>query len=172
MPKFTQINFTCKHCRGSGSISHPSDYKKSILTSRPERCAIVCKSATYICRNTYIYIYLYIYIYIFKKTQHSAFFCKRTKRSLRSFTFFAKERYVLCKRTLHSLQKNVVFFKRTENNDAFRTEKNAVPNPAKLRHASSFWNVSLSVNVKPNVYITSQQYSPASVHSRQNAKKN
>ena len=62
-----------------------------------------------------------------------------------SFTFFAKERNVLCV-FLHSLQnnvaffvffyvlkkrtqKNVAFFKRTEKNDAFRTEKNAVPYP-------------------------------------------
>ena len=71
-----------------------------------------------------IYIYLYISIYIsiyierkkkgragvlFKRTQHSAFFCKRTLHSLRSFTFFAKERCVLCV-LLRSLQKNVVFF--------------------------------------------------------------
>ena len=28
------------------------------------------------------------------------------------------------------MQKNVAFFKRTEKNGAFRTEKNAVPNPA------------------------------------------
>ena len=110
----------------------------------------------------YIYISVYIYIYILKKrTQRSAFFCKRTKssrillhslqknetfsaffyvlykrtlRSLRSFTFLRKERSVLLglisrqkleKRTL----KNDAFFKRTEKNDALRTEKNAVPNP-------------------------------------------
>ena len=49
----------------------------------------------YICISIYRYIYLYIYI------EHSAFFCKRTKRSrillhfLRSFMFFAKEQCVL-----------------------------------------------------------------------------
>ena len=49
----------------------------------------------YICISIYRYIYLYIYI------EHSAFFCKRTKRSrillhfLRSFMFFAKEHCVL-----------------------------------------------------------------------------
>ena len=64
----------------------------------------------YIYISTYIYIYLYIYIE--KRTERSEFFCKRTKRSrvllhsLRSFTFFAKERCVLLK----SLQKNVAFF--------------------------------------------------------------
>ena len=39
-------HFTCKHCRGLGSISRPSDYEKSILTSRLERCTISRKSAT------------------------------------------------------------------------------------------------------------------------------
>ena len=77
---------------------------------------------------------------LFKRTQCSAFFCIRT---LCSFTFFAKEHCILCvllcsseknakeriillglishqkleKRT----QKNVVCFKRTQKNDAFRT---------------------------------------------------
>ena len=49
----------------------------------------------YICISIYRYIYLYIYI------EHSAFFCKRTKRSrilLHFFAFF----YVLCKRTVCS----------------------------------------------------------------------
>ena len=32
-------------------------------------------------------------------------------------------------------QKNVAFFKRTEKNGAFRTEKNAVPNPAQALEA-------------------------------------
>ena len=49
--KGTQINFTCKQCHGPGLISRPSDYKKSVLTSRPERCTSSCKSATGICRN-------------------------------------------------------------------------------------------------------------------------
>ena len=44
-------NFTCKYCRGPGSISRPSDYEKSVLTSCPERCAISSKSAMGICRN-------------------------------------------------------------------------------------------------------------------------
>ena len=56
----------------------------------------------YIYMSIYIYIYLYIYLYISiyiyilkKRKQHSAFFCKRTKRSC----------ILLC-----SLQKNVAFF--------------------------------------------------------------
>ena len=51
---------------------------------------------------------MFFYV-LFKRMQRSAFFyvlCKRTLRSLRSFTFFAKECCVL----LHSLQKNVAFF--------------------------------------------------------------
>ena len=43
------------------------------------------------------------------------------QKNVAFFVFF----YVLKKRT----QKNVAFFKRTEKNDAFRTEKSAVPNP-------------------------------------------
>ena len=65
----------------------------------------------YLYISTYIYIYIYIYLYkcIEKRTECTAFFCKRTKHScmlLRSlqknvafFAFF----YVLCKRTLRSL---------------------------------------------------------------------
>ena len=50
-------------------------------------------------------MYLYIFIEkknegwafpLFKRMQRSAFFCKRTLHSLRSFTFFAKERCILC----------------------------------------------------------------------------
>ena len=75
----------------------------------------------YLYKSIYIYIYIYIYLYIFiylqyihiyteKKNKGSfAFFCKRTLRSLHSFTFFAKECCVLCV-LLRSLQKNVVFF--------------------------------------------------------------
>ena len=48
--KGSQINFTCKFCLGAGSILRPSNYEKSVLTSRTERCAICCKSATGICR--------------------------------------------------------------------------------------------------------------------------
>ena len=67
--------------------------------------------------------------------QRSAFFCKRTKRSLRSFTYFAKERIILLgfisrQKLKKRMQKNVAFFKRTEKNGTFRMEKNAVPNPA------------------------------------------
>ena len=67
----------------------------------------------------YLYIYLqYIYIekknerwacILFKRTQRSAFFCKRTLCSLRSFMFFVKECCVLCN-LLRSLQKKVAFF--------------------------------------------------------------
>ena len=66
----------------------------------------------YIYIYKYLYMYLYIYIYIEKRTEHSAFFCKRTKSSsviLRSlqkkgtfFTFIS----VLLKRT----KKNGTFF--------------------------------------------------------------
>ena len=35
----TLNNFTYKLCRGPGSIWRPSVYEKSVLTSRPERCA-------------------------------------------------------------------------------------------------------------------------------------
>ena len=93
----------------------------------------------------YIVQYIYLYIYIEKKNAKFCFLlrsfakernvlCKRMLRSLRSFLFFAKERSVLLglisrqkleKRT----EKNVAFFKRTEKNGTFRTEKNAVPNP-------------------------------------------
>ena len=87
-----------------------------------------------------MYIFIYISIYILKKRTrvgHAffskernvlgsfAFFCKRMLRSLHSFRFFAKERWVLCV-LLHSLQKNVVFFaffyvlkKRRQNNASF-----------------------------------------------------
>ena len=79
-----------------------------------------------------------------KNKTFSVFFyvlCKRMLRSLRSFTFLRKER----KRTHRSFgshkspktrKKNVkecVFFKRAQKNDAFRTEKNAGPNPALYR---------------------------------------
>ena len=37
-------------CRELGSISRPTDYEKSVLTSRLERCANSRKSATGICR--------------------------------------------------------------------------------------------------------------------------
>ena len=57
----------------------------------------------------YLYIYLYISIYILKiRTQHSAFFCRRTKRS---------------RVLLRSLQNNIAFFsvlkKRMEKNASF-----------------------------------------------------
>ena len=35
----TLINCTYNHCRGPGSFSRPSVYEKSVLSSRPERCA-------------------------------------------------------------------------------------------------------------------------------------
>ena len=73
-----------------------------------------------------------------KNKTFSAFFdvlCQKMLHSLHSFTFLRKER----KRTHRSFgshnlpktrKKNDAFFKRTLNNDAFRTEKDAVPNPA------------------------------------------
>ena len=77
----------------------------------------------YVYLYIYLYISMYIYIYILKKERNVlrsfakernvlAFFyvlCKRTLRSLHSFTFFAKVHCVLCI-LLCSLQKNVAFF--------------------------------------------------------------
>ena len=73
-----------------------------------------------------------------KNKTFSVFFyvlCKRMLRSLRSFTFLRKERIVLLglisrQKLEKRMQKNVAFFKRTQKNDAFRREKNTVPNPA------------------------------------------
>ena len=55
-----------------------------------------------------------------------------------SFRFFAKECCVLCillgfisyQKLKKRTEKNIAFFKRMEKNGTFRTEKNAVPNPA------------------------------------------
>ena len=108
-----------------------------------------------------MYIYRYISIYIYwKRTECSAFFCKRVKCShvlLRSLQKNVAFFYVLCKRMyvlcilFHSFEKwnillgfishqklkkrkekNVAFFKRMEKNRTFRTEKYAVPNPDKI----------------------------------------
>ena len=57
-----------------------------------------------------MYICIYIYIYIEKRTQRSAFFCKRMKRSrvllcsLQKNEMISAFFYVLCKRILHSLR--------------------------------------------------------------------
>ena len=72
----------------------------------------------YICRYLYISIYIfiyiyisiYIYIYILKKRTwvgHAFFYvlCKRMLHSLRSFTFFAKVRCILC--VLYVLKKEL-----------------------------------------------------------------
>ena len=111
-----------------------------------------------------------MYIYILKKERNVlrsfakernilVFFyvlCKRMLRSLRSFTFFAKERCVLCalfsslekngngrnvllgsisrQKLKKRTEKNIAFFKRMEKNGMFLTEKNAVPNPALEYH--------------------------------------
>ena len=81
------------------------------LKRRRQRQDLYLLRDLYFLRPLYISIYIYIYIYIEKRTQHSAFFCKRTKRShflLRSlqknvafFAFFAFF-YILCKRTHRS----------------------------------------------------------------------
>ena len=70
-----------------------------------------------------IYISIYIYIYIEKRTERSAFFCKRMKHSRvllhslqKNIAIFALF-YVLCKRTLRSLRSFPLFrkeWKRTE----------------------------------------------------------
>ena len=88
----------------------------------------------------------------FQRNASSAFFCKRTLCSLRSFAFFAKECCILCvllglisrqkleKRT----EKNVAFFKRTGKNGMFSTEQNAVPSPDwKLQNKTDFKNCGL-----------------------------
>ena len=57
-----------------------------------------------------------------------AFFYVLKKRLQKNASFFwgLISRQKLEKR----MQKHVAFFKRTQKNDAFRTQKNAVPNPA------------------------------------------
>ena len=46
----------CKHCRGLGSFRRSSYYEKSVMTSRPERCAVFRISAAGICRNTSLFL--------------------------------------------------------------------------------------------------------------------
>ena len=101
-----------------------------------------------------IYICIFIYIYILKKERNIllsfakernvlTFFYVLCKRTLRSFTFFAKERCVL----KNAKERNVLLglisrqklqkkrkrtersFFRTKKNVTYRTEKNGVPNP-------------------------------------------
>ena len=48
------------------------------------------------------------------------------------------------------MQKNVAFFKRTEKNRAFRTEKNAVPNPAFFRLNQS--KISIKINLIRSIF--------------------
>ena len=97
-------------CALFGFVSHTkmikSRKKKNgafFFKVKTELNVLFCNIFTYI----YIFIYLYISIYLYKsiyiylyilkkRTQRSAFFCKRTKRSLCSFTFFAKECCILC----------------------------------------------------------------------------
>ena len=63
---------------------------------------------------------------------------KRMLHSLLSFTFLRKERkrmhlllgFISCQKLEKRTQKKVACFKRTQKKDAFRTLKNAVPNPA------------------------------------------
>ena len=63
----------------------------------------------YISIYIYIYIYIYLYIYIEKKNATFCVLLQKNETFLCSFTFFAKERNVLCilflscKRMLHSL---------------------------------------------------------------------
>ena len=96
-----------------------------------------------------------MYIYIFKKECNILGSFAKDESFWHSFTFFAKERCVLCilwvlfrskekngkecivlqgfiscQKLKKRTEKNVVFFKRTEKNGTFRTEKNTVPNPA------------------------------------------
>ena len=56
---FAQITLHNNHRgRKLGSILRPTDYEKSVLTSRAERCANSRKSATGICCNNIIYYYI------------------------------------------------------------------------------------------------------------------
>ena len=89
----------------------------------------------------FIFIYIYIlYISIYINSKNNAKFwvlLQKNETFSHSFTFFAKERCVLCvllglisrQKLKKRTEKNVAFFKRTEKNGTFRTEKNAVPNP-------------------------------------------
>ena len=56
--------------------------------------------------NIYLYIYFYIYLYINIEKKNEGWACVIFKRTQRS-----------------------AFFKRKQKNDAFRMEKNTVPNP-------------------------------------------
>ena len=83
------------------------------------------KSLTSFFQYIFIYIYNYLYIYIEKKNATFCILLQKNETFSRSFTFFAKERNVLCV-LLRSLQKNVVFFaffyvlkKRTQKNALF-----------------------------------------------------
>ena len=71
--------------------------------------------------SIYIYITVYIYIYIYCK--NNAMFCvllQKNKTFSHSFTFFAKECCVLCKRMLRSLR-SFTFLRKERK----RTQKNA-----------------------------------------------
>ena len=59
--------------------------------------------------NIYLYMYIYIYIYIEKKNATFCILLQKNETFSRSFTFFAKERNILCV-LLCSLQNNVAFF--------------------------------------------------------------
>ena len=94
-----------------------------------------------------MYIYIYIYIYIEKRTERSAFFCKRTNRSrilLRSlqknvafFAFF----YVLYKSTQHSF-----WFHKSYKNCKSRTKECK-------RTQHSFYKVKKELSVLYSIYI-------------------
>ena len=59
---FAQVTLHNIHWgRELGSISRPTDYEKSVLTSCPERCAVSRKSATGICRNRTVLFHSVIY---------------------------------------------------------------------------------------------------------------
>ena len=67
---------------------------------------LVSATVPFFFQYTFLYIYLYIY---WKKNGTFCVLLQKNKTFSRSFTFFAKERYVLCV-LLRSLQKNVAFF--------------------------------------------------------------
>ena len=91
--------------------------------------------------------------------------CKRTLCSLRSFMFFAKKHCILCvllcsqennakeciiilgfisrKKLEKRMQKHVACSKRMQKSVAFRTQKNAVPNPDLLRLLLFYWKANV-----------------------------
>ena len=74
-------------------------------------------------------------------------------RSMRSFPFFRKEQNVLLGLISHQNSKKEQkrtesSLKRTEKKGTYRTEKNAVPNPAEMIPLKSLWDLLLVQSLK------------------------